>query len=100
MTHYTLTTNGAFVWQAPSAVSFNFVLADPEWGNLAAEGLYVQLEERVAGLPLSVEKGKGYVTVRIAGVNRGAATAVLLEKLNRQLRLKSATVRFFRVSLF
>lgn len=87
MTHYTLTTNGSFCWKAPSAVSFNFVLSDPEWGNLAAECLFLQLEEKLAGLPLSVEKGKGYVTVRIAGVNRGASTAVLLKRINRELNL-------------
>src|SRR5690606_34164197 len=40
MKDYARTTNGAFCWEAPSAVSFNFALSDPEWGILAAESLF------------------------------------------------------------
>uniref|UniRef100_A0A6S8DJN0 Uncharacterized protein n=1 Tax=Aplanochytrium stocchinoi TaxID=215587 RepID=A0A6S8DJN0_9STRA len=84
---YTGRTNGSFCWRAPSAVSFNFVLADPELGYLQADNLFLELEYVLAGMPLTVEKGKGFVTVRLAGVTRGAAVAAILKSINRKANL-------------
>lgn len=91
MEWYTETVNGSFCWKSTSAVSFNFYMADSEWGFTTAGSLYKELETVIAGLPLSIEMGKGFVTVRMAGVNRGAATAAIIAKINRNLRMQQLT---------
>ena len=78
---YTERTNGAFCWSAPSAVSFNYILADPELGVLQAENLFTELEMALAGLPVRIDKGKGFVTATLAGVNRGAAVSAVISKV-------------------
>jgi len=78
MRQYSDRTNGAFVWRSPSAVSFNYILADPDLGKLQAATLTTELETVLALLPLTVDAGKGYVTVRLRGVNRGTAIRELI----------------------
>lgn len=78
---YTERTNGSFCWSAPSAVSFNYILADPELGILQAENLFIELEMALAGLPVRIDKGKGFVTATLAGVNRGAAVSAVIAKV-------------------
>mmetsp|Transcript_35888 Transcript_35888/g.57253 ORF Transcript_35888/g.57253 Transcript_35888/m.57253 type:complete len:1160 (+) Transcript_35888:276-3755(+) len=84
MRSYSLRTNAAFVWRSPSAVSFNYILSDPQFGILQASNLALELEQELALLPLTVEQGKGFVTVRLRGVNRGAAVRELISYLNEE----------------
>eukprot|EP00510_Aplanochytrium_minuta_P001363 CAMPEP_0184010528 /NCGR_PEP_ID=MMETSP0954-20121128/3266_1 /TAXON_ID=627963 /ORGANISM="Aplanochytrium sp, Strain PBS07" /LENGTH=1204 /DNA_ID=CAMNT_0026290133 /DNA_START=236 /DNA_END=3850 /DNA_ORIENTATION=- len=95
MMPYTGRTNGSFCWRAPSAVTFNFVLADPELGQQQAENLHLELEYVLAGMPLQVERGKGFVTVRIAGVTRGAAVSAILSSINRKANLAPGDAKHF-----
>jgi len=84
MQSYSHRTNGSFVWKSPSAVSFNCVLADPELGAMQSSNLALELEQILAVMPLTVEQGKGSVTVRLRGVNRGTALRELIHYLNYQ----------------
>lgn len=81
MNKYSNRTNGSFVWESPSAVSFNYVLSDPDLGSLQASNLQLELEQVTISMPLTVESGKGAVTVRLRGVNRGTAVRELLAYL-------------------
>jgi len=62
-------------------VTFNYLLADPELGEHQSKSLALQLETRIAGLPLVLELGKGTVTVRTRAVNRGAVLTQLVKLL-------------------
>jgi len=81
MRRYSNRTNGAFVWQSPSAISFNYVLSDPDLGALQAVNLQLELEQETVSMPLTVEPAKGSVTVRLHGVNRGTAVRELINYL-------------------
>jgi trehalose 6-phosphate synthase/phosphatase len=72
-------TNGSFVFVAPSSVSFNYSLSDPEAGDLQSKSLAAELERRVAGLPVIIEHGKDSVTARRREVDRGAALQSLMK---------------------
>eukprot|EP00924_Labyrinthula_sp_SR-Ha-C_P001183 maker-scaffold_7-snap-gene-16.2-mRNA-1 protein AED:0.12 eAED:0.12 QI:0/0/0/0.66/1/1/3/0/1089 len=89
MQPFTERTTCSFFWTAPSAVSFNTVFSDPEMAILQSNSIFNELEAVLSDLPLSIEIGKGYVTVRLAGVNRGAAAITLLSKLNSSTYTKN-----------
>ena len=81
---YVARCNAAFAFVAPSSVSFNYMLADPELGEHCAHSLELELEERVKELGLVVELQKGALTVRLRGVDRGAALVSLAGHLATQ----------------
>jgi trehalose-6-phosphatase len=48
MNVYVERTTGSFVFAAPSSISFNFLLADPELGDHQSKSLGLQLESVIA----------------------------------------------------
>eukprot|EP00924_Labyrinthula_sp_SR-Ha-C_P007412 maker-scaffold_24-snap-gene-2.4-mRNA-1 protein AED:0.10 eAED:0.10 QI:0/1/0.33/1/1/1/3/0/1085 len=86
MVKYRKHTNASFIFRVPTSVSFNFVLSDPQHGYFQAEMLWQELNENTRDLPVSIELGKGHVTARLQGVNRGAAAAAILAKLNESAK--------------
>lgn len=78
---YVERTTGSFCFTAPSSVSFNYMMSDPELGEHQSKSLSLQLESVIAALPLVLQFGKGSLTVRRKEVNRGAVLAPLLSLL-------------------
>lgn len=78
MSKYVFRTNGAFVWTAPSAISFNFVLSDSELGNMQSQNLYLELKEALKDYDVDIESAKGSITARLKRVNRGGAIHALM----------------------
>jgi trehalose 6-phosphate synthase/phosphatase len=77
MASYVSRCNASFAFTAPSSVSFNYMLADPELGEQCAVSLKLELEKLVEGRTLVIERQKGALTVRQGGINRGAALSAL-----------------------
>jgi hypothetical protein len=86
MCEYTSRTNGSYVRAQLSAVQWCYHDADPDFGQLQARSLTLQLRQRLtdAGVSVAHHPAKGLVEVRLSGVNKGAAADVLLMAADRQ----------------
>ena len=84
MRHYTRRTQGSFIENKGSALVWQFRDADPELGHRQAVELTAALEDLLAGgsFGVNVTAGKGYVEVKLDGVNKGAAALNILGKLS------------------
>ena len=86
MCEYTSRTNGSYVRAQLSGVQWCYHDADPDFGQLQARSLTLQLRQRLtdAGVSVAHHPAKGLVEVRLSGVNKGAAADVLLMAADRQ----------------
>ena len=68
-----------------SAMVWQYREADPELGAWQARELSAALEETLSSHHVVVASGKGYVEVRIRGVNKGVLAKTILEEMELQL---------------
>lgn len=57
--------------------------SDPEFGLWQAKELSQHLQEFMVGYPVEVLSGKGYIEVKLAGINKGAAVDRILSRISR-----------------
>jgi len=83
MRHYARRTQGSFIENKGSALVWQFRDADPELGQRQAAELTAALEDILSGgsYGVNVTAGKGYVEVKLDGVNKGVAALNILGKL-------------------
>ena len=68
-----------------SAMVWQYREADPELGAWQARELSAALEETLSPYHVVVSSGKGYVEVRIRGVNKGVCASLILSELEQQI---------------
>lgn len=81
MLQYVKRTQGSFIENKGSALVFQYRDADPDFGQLQAKDLSSHLSELLFGYPVTVVSGKGYVEVKLLGVNKGKAVEKILKTL-------------------
>jgi trehalose 6-phosphate synthase/phosphatase len=83
MTHYVKRTQGTFIENKGSALVWQYRDADPDFGQRQARELHSALEDLLIShnFPVDVTRGKGYVEVKLHGVNKGAAATNILNRL-------------------
>ncbi|CDJ29186.1 trehalose-6-phosphate synthase domain-containing protein, putative [Eimeria mitis] len=82
MLQYVKRTQGSFIENKGSALVFQYRDADPDFGQLQAKDLSSHLSELLFGYPVTVVSGKGYVEVKLLGVNKGKAVERILQTLS------------------
>ena len=80
---YATRTHGAYVKSKGSSMLFNFIESDPEYGEMQGKELQTSLQHVLAGLPVVVRTGKGYVEACHQDVNKGAMAARMIDVLQR-----------------
>ncbi|CEL98035.1 unnamed protein product [Vitrella brassicaformis CCMP3155] len=83
MMQYVKRTQGSFIENKGSALVFQYRDSDPDFGQWQAKELSNYLSELLFGYPVSVMTGKGYVEVKLRGVNKGVAVQKVLSKLTK-----------------
>jgi len=68
-----------------SAMVWQYREADPELGIWQARELSAALEETLSTHHVVVSSGKGYVEVRIRGVNKGVVVATILDEIEKKI---------------
>ena len=81
MNVYATRTHGAFVQTKGSSMLFNFGESDPEYGAMQSKELQTTLQHVLAGLPVVVRTGKGYVEACHQDINKGAMAARMIDIL-------------------
>jgi trehalose 6-phosphate synthase/phosphatase len=81
MKHYVRRTQGTFIENKGSALVWQYRDADPDFGETQARELVSALEDLLRKYSVSVTHGKGYVEVKLNGVNKGAAAAAIASRL-------------------
>ncbi|XP_026192293.1 probable alpha,alpha-trehalose-phosphate synthase [UDP-forming] 9 [Cyclospora cayetanensis] len=81
MLQYVKRTQGSFIENKGSALVFQYRDADPDFGQLQAKDLSSHLSELLFGYPVTVVSGKGYVEVKLLGVNKGRAVEKIMQTL-------------------
>ncbi|KAL8272770.1 hypothetical protein Esti_003320 [Eimeria stiedai] len=76
---YVKRTQGSFIENKGSALVFQYRDSDPDFGQLQAKDLSGHLSELLFGYPVTVVSGKGYVEVKLLGVNKGKAVEKILK---------------------
>ena len=81
MEEYVALVPGSYVEEKTSAIVWHYRNADPEIGEVKANDLVEALRGLLEGSKASLIRGKKVVEVRPAGVNKGAAAKLLVERL-------------------
>lgn len=81
MSQYMKRTQGSFIENKGSALVWLFRDADPDFGIWQAKELSQTLTDILFGFPVEVRSGKGYVEVKLCGVNKGQAVSNILTKV-------------------
>ena len=81
MTVYSTRTHGAFVQTKGSSILFNFGDSDPEFGAMQGKELQTTLQHVLAGFPVEIRTGKGYVEACHQDVNKGAMAEHMINLL-------------------
>ncbi|ACB39225.1 bifunctional alpha,alpha-trehalose-phosphate synthase (UDP-forming)/trehalose-phosphatase [Pyrobaculum neutrophilum] len=74
-------TPGSYIEEKESAIAWHYRNVESELGETVAARLVEALESLLGGATFSVIRGSKVVEVRPAGVNKGAAAKLLLEKI-------------------
>lgn len=83
MTQYMKRTQGSFIDNKGNALVWLFRDTDPDFGAWQAKELSQTLQDILFGFPIEVSSGKGYVEVKLTGVNKGQAISNILTKVQR-----------------
>ncbi|XVF13655.1 hypothetical protein REPUB_Repub08aG0226600 [Reevesia pubescens] len=86
-TLYTETTDGSAIETKESAVGWNYLYADPDFGFCQAKELLDQLESVLANETVSVKSGQHIVEVKPQGVNKGLVAEHLLMTMQQKGKL-------------
>jgi len=81
MSQYMKRTQGSFIENKGSALVWLFRDTDPDFGQWQAKELSQTLTDILFGFGVEVLSGKGYVEVKLCGVNKGQAVSNILTKL-------------------
>eukprot|EP00415_Alexandrium_ostenfeldii_P001103 UN1103 len=74
-------TQGSFIEDMGSALVWQYRDADQHFGSWQAKELSSHLKELLFGFEVDVIDGKGYVEVKLRGVNKGVAVTRILAKV-------------------
>jgi trehalose 6-phosphate synthase/phosphatase len=77
-------TQGSFLQEKASLISWQYRDADPEFGQQQSKVLCETLGELLADHPVQITTGKGYVEVRTEGVNKGTSVMHVLDQLYKR----------------
>ncbi|ETV91849.1 trehalose-phosphatase, variant 1 [Aphanomyces invadans] len=75
---YVSRTNGSFVIENDTSVTFDYHSSDPEYGEMQAAELYEQLSHVLKKDKVAIARGKGFVEVHRFGVNKAIAISMVL----------------------
>jgi trehalose 6-phosphate synthase/phosphatase len=84
MSKYVNRTPNTYIEDKGSARVWQFRDAEAEFGIAQAKELHAELEIALREENLDITTGKGYVEVKLRGVNKGAAVAQFLEALAKE----------------
>lgn len=83
MRQFVKRTQGSFIENKGSALVWQYRDADPHFGSWQAKELSSHLKELLVGYELEILEGKGYVEVKVRGVNKGVAVTKALNKVSQ-----------------
>ncbi|CAK9011725.1 unnamed protein product [Durusdinium trenchii] len=83
MRQFVKRTQGSFIENKGSALVWQYRDADPHFGSWQAKELSSHLKELLVGYDLEILEGKGYVEVKVRGVNKGVAVNKALQKVKQ-----------------
>ncbi|CAK0875950.1 unnamed protein product, partial [Prorocentrum cordatum] len=83
MAQFVKRTQGSFIENKGSALVWQYREADQVFGAWQARELAGSLQELAFGFDIQVVEGKGYVEVKLRGVDKGVAVATVLSKISR-----------------
>lgn len=83
MRNFVKRTQGSFIENKGSALVWQYRDADPHFGSWQAKELSSHLKELLIGYDLEIMEGKGYVEVKVSGVNKGVAVTKALTKVSQ-----------------
>lgn len=81
---YTETTDGSTIETKESALVWNYLYADPDFGSCQAKELLDHLESVLANEPVTVKSGQHIVEVKPQGVNKGLVAERLLVTMRQK----------------
>jgi len=81
MRQFVKRTQGSFIENKGSALVWQYRDADQHFGSWQAKELSSHLKELLFGYDVDVIDGKGYVEVKLRGVNKGVAVTKMLTKV-------------------
>mmetsp|Transcript_55080 Transcript_55080/g.163977 ORF Transcript_55080/g.163977 Transcript_55080/m.163977 type:complete len:989 (-) Transcript_55080:42-3008(-) len=81
MRQFVKRTQGSFIEDKGSALVWQYRDADQHFGSWQAKELSSHLKELLFGFEVDVIDGKGYVEVKLRGVNKGVAVTRILAKV-------------------
>ena len=82
---YRKRVQNTYIYYKGSAMVWHYREADPELGTWQARELSAALEETLSSHHVVVSSGKGYVEVKIRGVNKGVAATTILKELQDKI---------------
>ena len=88
MNQYVNRTPNTYIEDKGSARVWQFRDAEAEFGQGQAKELHSELEIALRNDPVDITTGKGYVEVKIRGVNKGAAVGQILAALQSEMNIK------------
>jgi trehalose 6-phosphate synthase/phosphatase len=88
MNQYVNRTPNTYIEDKGSARVWQFRDAEAEFGLGQAKELHSELEIALRNDPVDITTGKGYVEVKIRGVNKGAAVGQILSALKSEMNIK------------
>jgi len=77
-------TQGSFIENKGSSLTWQYRDADQHFGSWQAKELTLHLKELLFGWELEVITGKGYVEVKTRGVNKGVAVNNVLQQVTQE----------------
>lgn len=83
MRQFVMRTQGSFIENKGSALVWQYRDADPHFGSWQAKELSSHLKELLFGFEVDVLEGKGYVEVKLRGINKGVAVQTILKKVRQ-----------------
>eukprot|EP00927_Polykrikos_kofoidii_P051114 TRINITY_DN4491_c0_g2_i1.p1 TRINITY_DN4491_c0_g2~~TRINITY_DN4491_c0_g2_i1.p1 ORF type:complete len:1149 (-),score=183.37 TRINITY_DN4491_c0_g2_i1:384-3398(-) len=81
MKQFVRRTPGSFIENKGSALVWQYRDIDQHFGSLQAKELSSHLQELLFGFDVDVDEGKGYVEVKVRGINKGVAVTHCLAKV-------------------
>lgn len=83
MRQFVKRTQGSFIESKGSALVWQYRDVDPYFGSMQAKELSSHLKDLLFGFDVDVLNGKGYVEVKLRGVNKGVAVSKVLAKVTQ-----------------
>merc|ERR1712151_190771 len=85
MRQFVQRTQGSYIENKGSALVWQYRDVDQHFGSWQAKELSSHLKELLFGFDVDIEEGKGYVEVKLLGINKGITSTRVLEKVSASL---------------